>query len=270
MATVRAWRHCTLTGPMLVVGCACIFQRSTCPGTGTPTTTPLPVPLLREPSIFFFACTFVTKFSFVSVKQAVLRKADLTTYVCIPIAASPVLLYAIKTKKSNRISEAGCHLRSRAGARRRAWQWRLWALMTQLVQPRGFELQIFRLALQRAPKSGEVWCRRAFKRLRCLHADRNYGKLWFHCKQHPYDTAKQILAQLVRSSSLSCANISGPTAGRSNSEGRWKLQGSILQTDQMVGVHAANCIVSNMVIAMKVKMPPRRHRTTYPKTRQLQ
>ena len=30
--------------------------------------------------------------------------------------------------------------------------------MTQLVQPRGFELQIFRLALQRAPKSGEVWC----------------------------------------------------------------------------------------------------------------
>ena len=28
---------------------------------------------------------------------------------------------------------------------------------------------------------------------RCIHADPNYGRLWFHCKLRPYDTAGRIL-----------------------------------------------------------------------------
>lgn len=165
---------------------------------------------------------------------------------------------------------------------------RLWAVLMQLRQADGdrAKLHVFERALQRVPKSGEVWCEGAriamnvhskyfdlhaatqylnfatqftpqygdsfieLLRLvllsaalrvlgrnpsdlvdrttpregddelplaeylagvdtheveqRCINADPNYGGMWFHCKEHPYDTACEVLR---RAKVLLCMDI---------------------------------------------------------------
>ena len=39
---------------------------------------------------------------------------------------------------------------------------------------------------------------------RCINADPNYGGMWFHCKEHPYDTAFEVIR---RAKVLMCLDI---------------------------------------------------------------
>ena len=65
-----------------------------------------------------------------------------------------------------RAGQRGCAVRIVAEAlQAEGGNGRLWALLVQLLQPKGLELRAFRLGLQCAPKSGELWCEGARLRL---------------------------------------------------------------------------------------------------------